>query len=635
MSNLRFRAGHFTSEILLVALCMSPVGHAFAQPSVGEALRLKPMQQAVDFDVPDASAAKKCSIDGEEVGDFTAWVVRGASGEPLRQFVDSNADNKVDQWRYFKSGVEVYRDIDGDFNGKADQYRWLGTAGTRWGLDEDEDGNIDRWKQISAEEVTSEVIESIRGRDRSRFESILLSKGELQELGLGKRLNRTLLERSEKALDQFNNAVRAQKLVSPDTRWIDFGGLRPGTIPAGTDGSTRDVTVYENVVAMVETNGKPKQLPVGTLVAVGNGWRVIDLPIAMGDDAAPDFVFFNAASRRSVEDVGGISEETQQLIKRLEEIDTQLSRATRSADIAKINKSRADTLEKLAMSARRTADRDMWWMQFVDTVGTAAQSGSYPEGTLRLERLLKKLERSSSNRELLSHATFTHMSAEYAEQLQAPDADFGDVQEKWLVRLEAFIGKFSDNDDTAEAMLQLALAKEFAGEEKDANRWYTKIVQDFGQSPLAKKAAGAKRRLESVGKSMKLTGRTIDGKLFDIERLRGNVVLVHYWATWCDPCKRDMEVMAALQKELAGERFEIVGVNLDAEPEQLGRYLQRNRPKWKHLYDEGGLDGKLASEMGVFTLPVMLLVDQRGRVVNRALHGAQMEKEIRRLLERK
>ena len=84
----------------------------------------------------------------------TAWVVTGPAGETLRQFVDSNADNKVDQWRYFRGGIEVYRDVDKDFDGKADQYRWLGTAGTRWGLDIDEDGEIDRWKSISPEEAT-------------------------------------------------------------------------------------------------------------------------------------------------------------------------------------------------------------------------------------------------------------------------------------------------------------------------------------------------------------------------------------------------------------------------------------------------------------------------------------------------
>ena len=51
----------------------------------------------------------------------------------LRKFVDTNGDNVVDQWSYYKDGVEVYRDIDSNFNGKADQYRWFNTGGTPLG----------------------------------------------------------------------------------------------------------------------------------------------------------------------------------------------------------------------------------------------------------------------------------------------------------------------------------------------------------------------------------------------------------------------------------------------------------------------------------------------------------------------
>ena len=79
---------------------------------------------------------------------------KGPRGVILRKFVDTNDDNIVDQWSYYKDGLEVYRDIDSNFNGKADQYRWFHTGGSRWGIDTKEDGTIDYWKSISAEEVT-------------------------------------------------------------------------------------------------------------------------------------------------------------------------------------------------------------------------------------------------------------------------------------------------------------------------------------------------------------------------------------------------------------------------------------------------------------------------------------------------
>ena len=276
------------SSCLLVAF-----GHmATAQPSATDALRLMPIQPDVNFDTPAGPEIAKCKVTSDGKADETAWVVQGPAGETLRRFVDSNGDNKIDEWRYFRGGIEVYRDMDEDFNGKADQYRWLGTAGTRWGLDPNEDGTIDTWKAISPEEVSQQVIDAIKTGDAKRFQSILLNSKELASLGLGKAITQTVANRVKSAGSKFRKVVTTQGVIGKDAEWIDFGGMKPGTIPAGTDGSSRDLTVYENVVAMIETNGKPAQVAIGTLVDVGNGWRVIDLPLAKGDNTAAEFVFF-------------------------------------------------------------------------------------------------------------------------------------------------------------------------------------------------------------------------------------------------------------------------------------------------------------------------------------------------------
>ncbi len=60
-----------------------------------------------------------------------------------------------------------------------------GDSGIRWGVDDNEDGAIDYWKMISAEEVSSEVVDAIRERDGSRFKRLLITAAELDALGLG------------------------------------------------------------------------------------------------------------------------------------------------------------------------------------------------------------------------------------------------------------------------------------------------------------------------------------------------------------------------------------------------------------------------------------------------------------------
>ena len=93
----------------------------------------------------------------------------GAGGQSLRRFVDTNGDGALDLWCYFKDGLEVYRDVDSDFNRKADQYRWLNTAGTRIGIDKNEDGAVDAWQSISAEEATQEAVLALANDDEGRF----------------------------------------------------------------------------------------------------------------------------------------------------------------------------------------------------------------------------------------------------------------------------------------------------------------------------------------------------------------------------------------------------------------------------------------------------------------------------------
>ena len=138
------------SLVAVAALIAAPFAAA-AQPTVEYALGLAPFQKNIDYDKLTPDQAKGATLKMEKEGGLNAWVVRGSRGEVLRSFADTNGDKVVDRWSYFKDGIEVYRDIDADFNSKADQARWVNMGGTRWGMDEDENGTLDAWKSLSAE----------------------------------------------------------------------------------------------------------------------------------------------------------------------------------------------------------------------------------------------------------------------------------------------------------------------------------------------------------------------------------------------------------------------------------------------------------------------------------------------------
>ena len=618
------------AAVATAVLAFSPAV-LLAAPTAEQALELKPIQTDTEYDIPSPEAAGNCKIEAaRELG--SGWIVRDLSGQMLRRFLDTNNDKKLDQWSYFKDGIEVYRDVDANFNGKADQYRWLGTSGTRWGLDKNEDGVIDSWKVISPEETTAEVIAALRDRDAARFKRLLLTKPELAQLGVGKSLEDDLASRIKATEDGIGSLARSQTMVTSHAKWLHFGGTRPGVIPRGADGATKDLVAYDNAAAIIDTDGKHGQVSIGTLVRVGEGWRVIDLPKSEASagffytsvDRAPDVVEGNP---------GNVNAAMQTLLGELEKIDKQLEKTADSGTLAKLNRSRADILEKIADQAASAEERATWTRQFADSISAAIQAGDYPDGIARLKKLVAELGRDKSAADLVPYVKFQYLTADYSQKLQSPNADFTKIQSQWLKDLESLTKDYPKSESTPEAMLQLAVAHEFAGQEADASKWYGKVVSDFSTSPMAKKAAGARRRLASVGSSIQLRGKTHDGRTLELSSYRGKVVLIHYWATWCEPCKEDLKQIKTLQARYAAKGFAAVGINLDSEAKSLTAYLRTTSLPWPQLYEPGGLDNRLAVELGIMTLPTMLLIDKSGRVVRRNIHSAELDTELQRLLK--
>ena len=626
------------------ALCLLGItiaGHSLfappataAPPGADAALALQPVQKDFSFQKVAAADVEKCRVSDLDENGWTGWVVEAADGTRLRRFADTNADKKIDLWCYYDQGVEVYRDVDSDFNGKADQYRWLGTAGTRWGVDRDENGKVDFWKQISAEEVSAEVIAALAEADGERFARLLATESEIRSLGLGKTTADRLLEKIAKAASEFATLASSQKGVSSAARWVQFASTSPGIVPEGTNGSKSDVRVYENAVAMFDEAGGSGQVLVGTIIQVGDAWRLVDLPQVVAENqplAQSSGIFFTPGGTMSAASTARstMGAETQELVAALEKIDSQLATATKVEDQAELNRRRVDVVEKLIAAASTAAERDTWLRQLVDTVSVAVQSGTYPGGLERLRKFSTDLPAGDKNLE--SYVQFQIISTEYVSK-QTPDADFAKVQEWYLTSLTKFVESFPTSPEAAQAMLQLALSKEFEEREPEALEYYNKVATLFPGTDMGEKAAGAVRRLESVGKPIAFTGRTIKGEQFDLAKLKGRPVVIHYWATWCEACKQDMKLLRQLQAKYQAAGLQIVGVNVDGTRNLATQFLQDNSAPWIHLYEDGGLESSgLAKQLGVQTLPMMMLLNADGAVVSNNIYAAGLDAELAKI----
>jgi thiol-disulfide isomerase/thioredoxin len=602
-----------------------------ASPTVEYALGLKPSQRNVDCDVPEGEATRNSTIKTEK----SAFVVRGPAGEVLRVFADTNGDRTVDVWSFYKDGVEVFRDIDSDFNKKIDQSRWLNSAGSRWGVDANEDGTIDSWKVISPEEVCAELVDAIKSRDAAGFQRLLPTKADLEAAGFEGAMLADLAGRVAAAPAEFARLAGAQKQLGPDAKWSTMMTLQPpGTLPAGSDGVARDISAYDNVVAIVESGAKNGQLFVGSLVRCGDAWRPVAAPQIGGEqgDIADTAGFFSPRmTTTSAPDAGPqASEKLKPMLAKLRDLETKIAAADATAR-GPLAVEQVALLEQV-VAAAEAAERPFWIRQYAETLAAGVQDGSLADGIGRLEQLAKGVPADDT---LAGFVLFRLAQARYAAAMQQPGVDIDKVQATWLEDLRTFVEKYPTSSDAPEAMLQMGIADEFSGKEREALDRYLAIVRDFPDSGPARKARGAARRLESVGKPLALAGVALDGKNVSLESLRGTPVLVHYWATWCEPCKVDIAQIRELVAKYGPKKFAAVGIALDSDKAQLQKFLQAKPIAWPQLHEAGGLDGRLAEELGVLTLPTMILLDAQGVVVDRNVVITELEKKLDTLIEGK
>ena len=601
-----------------------------AAPTVQEALAVEPRQKGIDFDRPAAAEMAGCTVQQEKLDGVTALVVRGPGGKILRAFCDTNGDRVVDRWSYFKDGLETYRETDGDdADAKADQSRWLTSAGSRWGTDTDGDGILDRWQAISAEEATAEIIHALRDRDTKAFNRLLPSKEDLVQAGFTAEKADELAARAVTAAKAFAELAAAQQAIRPTATWASMlTPQSPGILPAGSPGVVSDVLAYDNVVALAEDGGKGSQVVVGSLVRCGDAWRPLDCPQLAGDDGRLGEMvgFFTPAVGTTANAVAGADEQIRPLLTKLREIDAAMTTAD-PAGRQKLAQQHVATLEEI-VGATSADDRGFWTRQLVETVAAYVQEGSLPEGLAALERLAA----GSDDKPLAAFVAFRLVQARYAARMEEPGADPAKLQDAWFDELAAFVEAHPEAPEAAEALLQLAFRDEFEGRDAEAVARYTQISGSFRDTPQARKAAGAVRRLESVGKPLPLAGTTLDGKKVSASAFQGGPVLIHFWSTDCEPCKVDMAQIRELLAKYGPQKFSCIGVAVDSDRAKLEKFLAGKPLPWPQVFEEGGLDSPIAEQFGILALPTMMLLDADGKVVDRNVSITELEKRIAALV---
>ena len=172
-------------------------------------------------------------------------------------------------------------------------------------------------------------------------------------------------------------------------------------------------------------------------------------------------------------------------------------------------------------------------------------------------------------------------------------------------------------------VLMLAASAVFAGGEEREN---SEIVEDV------------KVGLNIGDEAPDLEFKNPDGKMVSLKSLRGKVVLIDFWASWCRPCRMENPNVVKAYEKFSSAKFksakgfEIYGVSLDKSEDAWVKAIEQDQLSWVNVSDLGGWNSAGAATYGVRSIPANFLIDENGIIIAKGLRGANLHAELQKLV---
>lgn len=635
-------------RLLIGSAFVSIVGLATLQAAppeiVAQMLRWQPAQKGVVVTVPTAEEAEKCTVAADphaKAGQGT-WVLKDAKGTILRRFVDTNSDNRPDVFSFYKDGQEVYREVDSKFSGKPDRFYWLNTAGSKIGVSKAGNGQIDTWLALSLEELTQEVLKAVATKDFNRYAALLVNDDDLRTIGVGAAEVERIKTSLKNVPSQFQQAA-AKLNLNDSTKWLHVETSTPSRMLADNTGWKQDVVIHARAMVLCETAGKTEYIQLGDIVQVGDTWKLKDAPATL-DTPLPGSGLMadnTAAASPSVED-GPL----QKALKELADLDGKAPQEASSGPnpaMVVYHGKRAEMINRIVALCPEK-ERESWYKQIIDSLAAtvSASAANDTSSFAAFQNYSNVIAQKAPGSEIASYAQYRVLNIENNKQLSSINKaeDHLKAQAGFAEKLTLFVNSYPQGSDTPEALHRLGEIYELLNKETDARKWYELVVAKHAGTKYAQKAAGAVRRLSSIGQTWEVgtNVQVLNGSngQFNPQVLQGRSVVVYYWATWCTTAGAEFAKMKQVLLPYESKGVVLVAVNIDDKLADAQAFFQKNAanlPKALHLHSAGSYESPAVVYYGLNNFPAMFLQDASGKITSRTLDVATLDEELKKIVK--
>jgi thiol-disulfide isomerase/thioredoxin len=208
---------------------------------------------------------------------------------------------------------------------------------------------------------------------------------------------------------------------------------------------------------------------------------------------------------------------------------------------------------------------------------------------------------------------------------------FFDEVQKGLFTLRK---EFPERLEVYRLMMQLLQIRSQEGEADKSRALAQTLLESTIQEEAKESVRRMIRKFEFLGKPLELKFTASDGRAVDLAKMRGKVVMIDFWASWCVPCMIELPKVKAAYEKLQPKGFEIVGINLDEEKADMERVLTKANLTWPQSFDGLAWESPLVARFGITSIPTIWLLDKKGIV--RDLNPANnLEDRVEKLLQEK